>query len=227
MTSSKVGLNQNPQGESGIGSGHESGRSPRSALEFIAYHSRSSPHVALLDGSRSGAVQGLENVFTFDVESVDIVEITVPGFADYGERPGLRLGESHLLPGDHGFMHSPDAVRIGYKDGAMQKPRFLQPGHARHFAIAIEGKPSGVNRVVVRFAAGKDGGYTGPDGALPHYPLTFPFYDGNVTHLDTGNIGYGIEGARIAIKGNSQVAPPRFLLGQEALQREGQRQNQG
>ena len=85
MASSKVCLDQYAHGEGCLGSRNETGGSSGAALELVTHHARSSPHIAFLDGSGSGIVQRFEDVFPFDVESVDIAQVTVPGFTDYGE----------------------------------------------------------------------------------------------------------------------------------------------
>jgi hypothetical protein len=55
---------------------------------------------------------------------------------------------------------------VGDHDGAIEKSGFFEPGSSRHLAVAVEREPRPKNRVLRVFAAGKNGGHSGADGAL-------------------------------------------------------------
>ena len=56
-----------------------------SSLEFVADHAGSAADVAFFDRAAVRGIERLEDVLGLDVESVDVVEIAVPGFGDHGQ----------------------------------------------------------------------------------------------------------------------------------------------
>src|SRR5208283_5488700 len=152
------------------------GRGADAALEFVADHASAAADVALFDGAGVGGVEGMESVFGLDVESVDVVEIAVPGFGDNGERPpvAFRIGRAVFdLPGDDGIADDPHAVRVGDHDRAIEKAGVFHPGGTGHLAVAVERKPGAENRVAGILATGKNCGHSGADGPFADLESSF------------------------------------------------------
>ncbi len=82
---SVVALHQHADGVSARFRIEHAGRSSDPSLEFVADHARSTAHVAFLDRAAVRGIEGVENMLGFHVESVDVVEIAVPGFGHHGQ----------------------------------------------------------------------------------------------------------------------------------------------
>ena len=172
IAGSVVALDQDADGVASSFSVEDARTGADAAFEFVADHAGSAADVAFFDGAGVGDVEGVPSIFGLDVESVDVVEIAVPGFGDDGERPpvAFHVGRAVFdLPRDHGVADHADAVGVGDHDGAVEEAGVVDPGGAGHFTVAVEGEPGGEYGVVTGFAAGMDGGDAGADGSLSDY----------------------------------------------------------
>src|ERR1019366_3832539 len=101
-------------------------RGSYSSLEFVADHAGAAAYVAFFYGAGVRGIQGVEDVLGFHVESVDVVEIAVPGFGHHGQGPPVAfyvgLAAFHF-PGDDGVAHHSDAVCVGDHDGTVEETR--------------------------------------------------------------------------------------------------------
>src|SRR6202043_3268108 len=118
-------------------------------------------YVAFFDGAAVRGIERVENVLGFYVESVDVVEIAVPGFGHDGQRPpvAFHVGLAALhFPGDDGVADYAYAAGVGDHDGAVEESGIFEPGCAGHFAVAVESEPCAEDGIARAFAPGKDGG---------------------------------------------------------------------
>ena len=172
IAGSVVALDEDTDGiASGFGVEHAGGGAD-AAFEFVADHSGSAADVAFFDGAGVGGVEGVPGVFGVDVESVDVVEVAVPGFGDDGEGPPVAFHVRRAvfyLPGDDGVADDAHAVGVGDHYGAVEEAGVFDPGGSGHFAVAVEGEPGGEDGVVAGLAARMDGGDSGADGAFADY----------------------------------------------------------
>ena len=91
IAASVVALHEDADGvASGFGVEHAGGGAD-AAFEFVADHACAAADVAFFDGAGVGGVEGVPGVFGMDVESVDVVELAVPGFGDDGQRPPVAF----------------------------------------------------------------------------------------------------------------------------------------
>src|SRR5271167_1566257 len=156
-------------------------------------------------------------MFGFYVESVDVVEIAVPGFGYHGQRPPIafHVGLAALhFPGYDGVAHHAYAVRVGDHDGAIQEAGVFQPSRARHLAVAVEREPGSEDGVVGVAAAGMDGGYAGADWAFSNFELAAAGDERGVSDFDAFDIGDGVVRAGGAVEGDAEVAGSGFSLGE-------------
>src|SRR4029077_18168564 len=91
IAGSVVALDEDADGvASFFGVEHARG-SADAAFEFIADHSGSATDISFFNRTSVSYVEGVEGVFGTDVESIDVVEIAVPSFGDYRERPPVAF----------------------------------------------------------------------------------------------------------------------------------------
>ena len=82
----------------------------------------------------------MPRIFGVDVESVDVVEIAIPSFGYYGERPPVAFHVRFAvldLPGDYGVADYSNAVRVRDHDGAVEEAGVVDPSGAGHFSVAV------------------------------------------------------------------------------------------
>ena len=194
-----------------------------SALEFVADHARAAADVAFFDGPGVSDVEGVPGVFGLHVESVDVVEIAVPGFGDDRKRPpvAFHIGRAVLdLPGDDGVANHANAVRVGDHDGAIEESGVVDPGCAGHFAVAVEREPGGENGVVAGLSARMNGGDAGAHRAFADFEFAFAGDERGVADLDSFDVGDGIVGAGSAVEGNAEIAGAGLGLSRHSLGRD-------
>src|SRR5437868_5834949 len=95
-------------------------------------------------------IQGMKRMLRLHVKSIYVVQIAIPGLGDNGQRPPIALLVRWAVlhaPCDDGVANHADAMRVGDHDGTVEKAGLFYPGRAGHFAIAVEGEPSGKYRV--------------------------------------------------------------------------------
>ena len=144
------------------------------------------------------------------METVDVVQMTIPGFRHHRQRPpitrGIGTAGVHTLR-DHRIADDADTVRIGQHDRAFKLAGFVDPGSAGHFAIAVQGKPAGEDRCIrTVLAARQDRGHPGA-----HLVRVREILDqGHLANRDPGNIGERVERSGCALKRNAEIARARF-----------------
>ena len=97
------------------------------------------------------AIESVKSILGFHVESVDVIQIAVPGLGHNWQGPRIPVLVRPMMfqtPGDHRITNDADAVRIRDHHGALEKTRLFDPGRAGHLAVAVLGEPSGKDRVV-------------------------------------------------------------------------------
>jgi hypothetical protein len=159
-------------------------------------------------------VEGVPRVFGVDVESVDVVEIAVPGFGDDRERPPVAFHVRRAgldLPGDDGIANDADAVGVGDHDGSVEESGVVNPGGAGHLAVAVEGEPGGEDGVVGSFSARMDGSDAGADRAFADHELAAARDERGVADFDSFNVGDGVVGPGSAVEGDAEAAGAGFL----------------
>jgi hypothetical protein len=123
-------------------------RSSDPAFEFIADHSRAAANIAFLHWTAAGGIERMKSVFGLHMESVNVIEPSVPGFSNHRQRPevALHIGCALLhFPRDHRVSHHPHAVSVSDHYRPVEQARIFHPGGAGHLAIAVFGEPSGKN----------------------------------------------------------------------------------
>ena len=90
------------------------------------------------------------------VHAVDVVQVAVPGLGHDGQRPDAssRLpsgGQRRAAYGMSGVPHDAHGVGVGDGDGPSTQARLLEPGQARHLAVAVQRE--GARRSTGCFAA--------------------------------------------------------------------------
>ena len=160
-------------------------------------------------------VDCLERVFRLHVETVDVVQPTVPGFRDDGQRPPVTGGIGLAVrdaPLNHRVANDSDAVRVGDHHRALEEAGLLHPSGAGHFAISVLRKPSGEDRVVHGiFSARQNSGDAGADWTFADLQLAFTGNQGGVADEDAIDIGDGVEFSSCAVEGNAKIASARLF----------------
>src|SRR5262249_30303840 len=116
------------------------------AFVAVANHSGAAADCTFFDAATRCGINGVKGVLRFDVEAVDVVEPAVPSFRDNGQRPPVPLRVRLSVrdaPLNHGVANDADAMRVGDHHGSLEQTGFFDPGRSGHFAISIEGPPSG------------------------------------------------------------------------------------
>ena len=184
----------------------------------MTHHSRPSTHVAFFHRASVSAIQGVKRVFRFDVESVHVIQISVPGFGHDRQRPpvALLIGRRLLnAPGNHRVAHHADTVRICDHHRAIQESGILHPGCSGHLAIAIEREPGGEDLVRKIRSARQNGGDSGAHRTHSDLQLAFSGDQRRVTNLHALHIRDGIQRSGRSIEGNPQIAGARFRRGEK------------
>src|SRR6266700_3740583 len=96
------------------------------------------------------------------------------------------------LPCNHCVAHHPDAMCIRDHYWPIEETRVIDPGRARHFAIAVQSKPSRENCIIAGLTTRMDGRDTGPYGTFANLQLTLSGDESSVANLDSANVGDGI-----------------------------------
>ena len=148
-------------------------------------------------------------MFGFDVKTVDVVEVAVPGLGDHRQRPpvagGVRLALTNT-PGDRRLVDRTDAVGVGDHDRALELAGLLDPGGAGHLAVAIERKPGTEDRPLEAvLAAWQHRRHPGPHRAAVGQVLD----QGCVTDRDAGDVGNRVQRPRAAVEGDAEIPGAR------------------
>src|ERR1019366_1030763 len=192
-------------------------RGSYSSLEFVADHAGAAAYVAFFYGAGVRGIQGVEDVLGFHVESVDVVEIAVPGFGHHGQGPpvAFHVGLAALhFPGDDGVANQADAVRVGDHDGAVEEAGVFEPGSAGHLSVAVEGEPGAEDGVVRVPAPRMDGGDAGGDRAFTDFELAAAGDERGVSDFNAVDVGDGVVRPGSTVEGDAEVAGTGLGLGQ-------------
>src|SRR6266480_4119812 len=98
-------------------------------------------------------VERTKHRFGLHVKTSDVVEPDIPSCGDDVQTPAVygSVGRGVFnSPGDDSVTRDTDAMRVRNHDWSFQKPAFVYPRCAGHFAVAIQAEIAGVNRVVDR-----------------------------------------------------------------------------
>src|SRR5882762_6974248 len=188
-----------------------------SSFEFVANHAGAAAYAAFFDRAAVRGIESVENVLGFYVESVDVVEIAVPGFGHHGQRPpvAFHVGLAALdFPGDYGVTNHADAVRVGDQDGTVEEAGVFEPGCAGHLAVAVEREPGAEDGVVGILAAGMNSGDAGADGAFSYLELAVAGDERGVSDFYAVDVGDGVILPGVAVEGDAKVAGSGLGLGE-------------
>ena len=182
-------------------------------LEVIGQHAGAAAHTAHGDRARARGVQRCHRVLRRHVESVDVVQVAVIGLGRNRQAPVLpRADAAPDQPADGRIAGDAAGVRIGDGDGRLQLARFLDPHHAGHLAIAVEGVISGrTGHMRLCLAARQDGGDTGAHRPVPHPQGPLARDQRHLPHLDTRHVGNGVPPPRCSGKWQSKFPAPHSL----------------
>jgi hypothetical protein len=103
-------------------------------------------------------------------------------------------------------MHRPDTVRIGDHDRPFEKAGFLEPCCARHFAIAIQGKPRTEYWLVISCNATRENRRNAGAHCLVIRQIPNNRF---VTHRHAGDISNCVVCTGRSIEGNAKIASSR------------------
>ena len=195
------------------------------ALESVAGHSGAAADVALFDRARFRALDRRIHVRGLHVETVDVVQLAVPGLGDDRGRPpvarGVRVAVLHA-PGDRRLVHGADAVRVGEHHRPLEQAALLDPGAAGHLARAVQHEAAGERGRRDRVApARQDRGHAGAHLA----PVREILDQRALADRHAGDVGDGIERPGRAVEGDAEVACARPCLGDRRGERKGKRQD--
>ena len=98
-------------------------------------------------------IECVPDVFWLYVKAINIVEPTVPSLGHHRQAPPVSglIGCPMLnSPRDNRIARHADAVRVRDDDRPFEKAALIDPRCAGHFAVAVQAKEPGVNRVVQR-----------------------------------------------------------------------------
>src|SRR3954470_16895984 len=122
----EIRLDQNTDGE-GSGRGilfflHDDAtrRRPGSTFEFVTHHPGAAADASLFNGAAMRCLKRTENVLRLDVETIHVIEPTVPRLAHDGQTPIKTAGISAAFldaPIDNRITHDADAVRVRDRNG--------------------------------------------------------------------------------------------------------------
>src|SRR5437773_7098586 len=96
------------------------------------------------------AVESMKRVLGLYMEAVDVIQPSIPGLCDDGQRPpvAFHIGMAVLyLPRDHSVTDDADAMRIRDHYGPVEKAGIFQPGCAGHLPVAVFREPSSEDAV--------------------------------------------------------------------------------
>src|SRR6267378_8517552 len=217
LARAEVALDEDPDGVAAVFFRELARRCADASFEAAADHAGATADIAFVDATRLRGFDGVESVLGFDVEAVDVVQPTIPGFSDDRQRPpvtaGVRLTVGNA-PLNHGVANDADAVGIGDHHGALEKAGFLDPGGAGHLAVAILREPAGEDGIHHGiFTSRKYGGDASADGAFADDEFAFAGDERGVADEDARDVGDGVEGAWRAVEGNAEIAGTRFSGG--------------
>ena len=146
----------------------------------------------------------LEDVLRLHVKSVDVVQEPVPRLGDDRQRPPVaRCVGATLLhaPGDRRVAHDADAVRVGQEDRPFEEARLLDPGRARHLAVAVLREPAGEDGVVVgALAARQHDRHARAHRTLSDLELAVARDQRGVPDLDARDVGDRVVRARRCLR---------------------------
>src|SRR5581483_5623369 len=115
-------------------------------------------------------------------------------------------------PGNDRISYGPDAVGVCDHDWAVEKAGVVHPVGAGHFAVAVEAEIAGEDLVLGVLPAWQDRSHPGANWPDTHFEGTAAGNESCVAHLNSGNVGDGIERTGSAIERNAQVAGARLRL---------------
>src|SRR5689334_21511219 len=102
-------------------------------------------------------------MFFLDVESINVVHLTIERFSHNRQGPRLEKSIVLCLPLDDGIPDDANALRVGNHHRTLQESGFFDPGSSRHLTVAIESKPSGKDRIFRLLAARQVSSHAGSD----------------------------------------------------------------
>ena len=154
-------------------------------------------------------------ILSSHMKAVYVIQISVPGFGDYGKRPPIILGVGFAtphLPANDRVTHYADAVCIRDHDRTVDKSGVFDPMRSRHFAIAIQAEKAAEDSISRIFAARQNRGHAGAYRANASFEWAVPGNQRRVSNLHALDVGNGIEGAGIAVKSDAEIAGPGLHL---------------
>ena len=132
-----------------------------------------------------------------DMESVHVVQHTVPGLACNGEAPWWCVGYVVQRPADHGVVHDTNGVGVCQTDRRGEQTRLPNPLQPRELAVAVQSMGASKERVShLGERAGKNGGDAGANRSNTALECAVTLDDGGGSNAHARNIGDSVRWAR-------------------------------
>ena len=155
-------------------------------------------------------IERMRDVLRLYVKTIDVIQPAVPRLRHHRQAPpvaGLVRRAVRDAPGNDSIARHADAVGVRYNDRTFEKSAFFDPRGAGHFAVAVQAKNPGVNRIVQRIVAARnDRGHTGAHRSFADFEFPFPADQGGKTDFDAGDVGDRVQLSWRAVEGNAESA---------------------
>src|SRR5204863_2062834 len=102
-------------------------------------------------------------MFFLDMESINVVHLTIERLRYNRQRPRLEKFIVFRLPRDDGISDDAHAVSVSNHNWAFQESGFFHPSRSSHLAVAIESEPSGKDWLFGLLAARQNSCHAGSD----------------------------------------------------------------
>ena len=183
---------------------HHPRRRAGAAFELVADHPGAAAHISLRHRAAGRSGEGRQRMRAADRKAFDLVQPPVIGLGHHRqmERRPVPIGNlADRIP------HNANLIRVGNADRRTQQPLLGNPGHAGHFAIAVERMDAGETVIAPDFIP------TRPDRRHPGADNMRLIGDQRgAAHLHPRHIGNRIQRSRRQFAGdNAEVAQPGSL----------------
>src|SRR5215813_8175005 len=157
----------------------------------------------------------MEYVLRFDMKSVYVVQLPIPGFRHNRQGPPVSRfirGAMFYSPGNRCIPYDTNAVRVRDEHRSLEESGFVNPGGSCHLPVAVEGEPAGEYVIHGILSARKDRCYTRSNGTHANLQFAFSGDQRSVPNLDAFHIGEGVQRSWSAVEWYAQIAGPWFPL---------------
>ena len=166
-------------------------RRPDPAFEVVTHHSGATADGAFDYRLSVGGLHRGSDVRATNVESIDVVQESVPRLTYDWQAPEhlTRRSTGHLL-GDQAVPHQAEAMGVGQHNRRQQQATLPYPLQTGHFACAVQAMESSEDAGVPRVGLmRKDDGHARSDRAASDYERTVAPNDGRVPDAHPRDVG--------------------------------------